>query len=288
MSELVNQARSRGELVVRPSLAATLHDPDGRIVSAVREKGDTLWPLYHSVHIVATPNTASELISILRESGADVNMGADSRIGVGRLRAVQNAVQSGAPVVHYCDFDRIFHWLQVARAELEAVLTQLVTACNFDYLILGRTARAFDTHPRVQRETETVTNHAFSAWFGSPADVGAGSCGITLRGVNLIAEHSEEPTNATDAEWPAIVHCLMPCRVCYRATLGLSFETSDYYRTEIEETGGEMKWREQVYEHPEMWLRRLELSHNSIRSMLRVAQRLHTQTDPSSSDDKSD
>ena len=260
--------------MTRPAFAATLHDPDGRMVAPAHAAGGALQRLYRSTHVIATPQTDVRLIALLRAAGAAVSTGADSRIGVGRRQAILDAVQAGAGTVHYCDFDRLLHWLRVAPAELHAVLDQFTAPCTFDYLILGRTAAAFATHPRVQRETETVTNHAFSAWFGQPADVGAGSCGVTAHGAALIAQHSHEPTNATDAEWPAIVQCLAPGRVRYRATEGLSFETADYYPAEIAQAGGESQWREQVYERPEMWLQRLELSHNSVRAMLSAAQHL--------------
>ncbi len=247
------------------------------MVAPARTAGATLRRLYSSAHIIATPQTDARLITLLSAAGAAVSTGADSRIGAGRRLALCDAVQAGAATVHYCDFDRLLHWLRVAPAELQAVLDQLTAPRTFDYLILGRTAAAFATHPRVQRETETVTNRAFSAWFGHPADVGAGSCGVTARGAALIARHSDEPTNATDAEWPAIVQCLAPGRVRYRATEGLSFETADYYAAEIGRAGSETQWREQVYEQPEMWLQRLELSHNSVRAMLAVARCLSRQ-----------
>ncbi len=264
----------------RPAFAATLHDPDGRMVAPAAAAGDTLRRLYRSAHIIATPQTDARLLTGLRAAGAAVSTAADSRIGVGRRQAIRDAVQAGAATVHYCDFDRLLHWLRVAPAELQAVLDQLTAPCPFDYLILGRTAAAFATHPRVQRATETVTNRAFSAWFGQPVDVGAGSCGVTARGAALLTRHSDEPTNATDAEWPAIVQCLAPGRVRYRATEGLSFETADYYAAEIKRAGGAAQWQEQVYERPEMWLQRLELSHNSVRAMLAVARRLRRGAGP--------
>ncbi|MAG36911.1 MAG: hypothetical protein CL878_11810 [Dehalococcoidia bacterium] len=269
--------------MTKPAFAATLHDPDGRMVEPARAVGASLWKRYSSAHIVATPQTASELITLLSEAGAEISTGADSRIGAGRRQVLSDAVQAGASAVHYCDFDRLIHWLRVAPPELQAVLDQLTAARTFEFLILGRTAAAFGTHPRVQRETETVTNHAFSAWFGHPADVGAGSCGVTAEGAALIAEHSDEPTNATDAEWPAIVQCLAPGRVRYRATEGLSFETADYFMAEIRRAGGEVQWQEQVYEQPAMWLQRLELSHNSVRAMLAVAKRLGSASPPTPS-----
>ena len=260
--------------MARPALAATLHDPDGRMVSPAREAMAPLRHLYETAHITATPQTDPALLAVLQEAGAAVTTDSDWRIGAGRRRAVLNAVAAGATAVHYCDFDRLLHWQRVAPDELVGIVGRLASARRFDYLILGRTAAAFATHPRVQRETETVTNHAFSAWFGRRGDVGAGSCGITAHAASLIARYSIEPTNATDAEWPAIVHCLLPGRVRYRATTGLSFETADFYAAEITKAGGREEWLKVVYDRPDVWLTRLELSHNSVRAMLAVADRL--------------
>ena len=36
---------------------------------------------------------------------------------------------------------------------------------EYDFLVLGRTARAFRTHPSIQRESEQAANKAFAAAF---------------------------------------------------------------------------------------------------------------------------
>jgi len=247
------------------ALVSTLHDPQGRMVGATDRLLGRVLELYESVAIVPTSATSPELLAALQGAIVEPLAESNGAIGVGRRHALRLGLRSGAEHLHYCDFDRLLHWIGHYPRELASVLDAIR---QHDYLILGRTARAFDSHPLVQRDTENVTNHAFSLWFGRAVDVAAGSCGTSRRGAELILERSVCPTNATDAEWPALVshHLGREC-VGFLETEGLEFETPDYYVEEIAAAGSLAAWLEERSASPANWVARARLALESLQAL---------------------
>jgi hypothetical protein len=76
---------------------------------------------------------------------------------------------------------------------------------NYDLLVLGRTERAWATHPPHQAETEPLFNRVFHLATGLPWDIGAGSRGLSRRAAELLLSISREPTVGVDAEWPLLL-----------------------------------------------------------------------------------
>ncbi len=109
------------------------------------------------------------------------------------------------------------------------------------YVCLGRTARAFATHPAAQRLPETATNRALSAAAGRPLDAVAGAAWLTPEAAEIILAGSREPTAATDLEWPALILRHDPSRLRGLRCEGLEWETPDFHAAEIigrRRTGG--------------------------------------------------
>lgn len=249
------------------TLVSTLHDPAGRMVEATNRLFACLSDLYEAVVVVPTSDTSPRLLEALQ--GALVRPLAESNgcIGVGRRHALRLGLESGAGHLHYCDFDRVLHWIGRYPEELASALEQIR---RHDYLILGRTPRAFATHPRVQRDTESITNHAFSLWFGEQVDVSAGSCGVSRQAAELILHRSTAPTNATDAEWPAIVRLSRDGSVGYLETEGLEFETPDYFPDQIALAGSLEAWLEERSKPISSWIARTRLTLESLEALAAV------------------
>ncbi|HEX2922830.1 MAG TPA: hypothetical protein VHS28_02235, partial [Chloroflexota bacterium] len=181
------------------ALVSTLHDPDGRMVKPTRRFLDELKRIYDAIVVVPTSATTPRLLDALQGTVVEVLSESNGSIGIGRRHALRLGIETGSSHLHYCDFDRVLHWIGRYPQELTRALEVIG---RHDYLMLGRTDRAFDTHPRVQKDTERITNHGFSLWYGEEVDVSAGSCGVSSTAAKLILEKSVAPTNATDAEWP--------------------------------------------------------------------------------------
>jgi hypothetical protein len=145
---------------------------------------------------------------------------------------------------------------------LDAVIAEI---CSHDLLVLGRTERAWATHPAYQAETEPLFNHVFYLATGRRWDVGAGSRGLSRRAAKLLLSISTEETVGVDAEWPLLLLKQPPGAeggLClgYRACEGLEFETADRFGPEIEAAGGYHAWVTQMSADPARWTYRLQVA----------------------------
>ena len=70
------------------------------------------------------------------------------RLGRARRAALELALEWDPAAILFCDFDRVLHWAECYPDGLARVVTDLAAR---DFTVLGRTARAFASHPRIQR-----------------------------------------------------------------------------------------------------------------------------------------
>ncbi|MDO8688402.1 MAG: hypothetical protein Q7R39_00060 [Dehalococcoidia bacterium] len=190
--------------------------------------------------------------------------------GEARRIAVRGVLAgSSSAWIQYADLDRLIHWESSFPAELRRILA---TRWRPHYVALGRTARALQTHPKVQILAETLTNEAFSTLVGLKrrVDVVAGSSLFSRRGAEILAQLSTEPSNGTDLEWPGLILRETGIMPQFWRGEGLEFETADYYSTEIEEAGSRAAWISITYDRPEVWVTRTKLALDSIAALARV------------------
>jgi hypothetical protein len=138
------------------------------------------------------------------------------------------------------------------------------------YVCLGRTARAFGTHPAAQRLPETATNRALSVATGRPLDAVAGAAWLTPEAAQIVLAGSREPTAATDLEWPALILRHDPSRLRGLRCEGLEWETPDVHAEEIAAAGGLEPWTRATFDTPQMWAARLQLASTSASALERV------------------
>ena len=249
-------------------LVSTLHDPGGNMRLFLHACLPNLSQIYRFLVIVATSKTDPGTVASLENAGVMVLPDGTKEIGANRRRALrhglaqENGDGAGAPFLHYCDFDRLLHWSLHYPRELRGVVKVKIPAA--DYLVLGRTPAAFESHPNAQRMTESLTNRVFSFIHGQEMDVTAGSCGLSRAAAEQIMRHSMEPTNATDTEWPLIIARLAPAdlAVSYLATQGLAYETATFLGAAARAAA----------DHPENWQRRLGLARDSVAAAIRLGE----------------
>jgi hypothetical protein len=116
-----------------------------------------------------------------------------------------------------------------------------------------------------------VTNATVSAALGRRVDVTSGSCLVSRAAAELIVRVSSEVSNATDAEWPAIVLLEKGARgFATKRVEGLAFETPAFFEEEIARAGSLEAWAAERYDTPAMWRSRLQLSMDSVSALVRV------------------
>ena len=250
-------------------LTGTLHDPDGVQLLALTSRAPLL-NQYAAVYLAVSPATDHRLPALLDAHGVTCLTGG-AEIGTARRAALGAAFAAGHDAYLAIDFDRWLHWAGTFPDELAAVPDRLARQRPARwYACLGRTPRAFATHPRVQRMTETVTNTALSLALGRRLDAVAGASWLSREGAGLILPHSIEPTNATDLEWPALVYQADRRRLGQLRCDGLEFETAAFHPAAIAAAGGLAPWLRRTYDHPESWRARTQLAADSIAALARV------------------
>ena len=257
------------------TLVATVHQPTDALDELTRTTLPQLQALYGALVFLCTKTTSADTLALLRASGATVHHERQQPVnlgGIGRVRrrALRLGLTTGCDHVHLCDFDRLLHWAAHYPDELRQVVGEIA---NYDLLILGRTERAFATHPPYQVETERLANLVFSKVYGQERDITSGSRGLSRRAAELLLSHSREKGAGVDAEWPLIVSRFPELRLSYILCEGLEFETADRHQAEIAQAGGLERWLEVQSARPELWVYRLHVACEIAGAALRVAER---------------
>jgi hypothetical protein len=244
------------------TLAVTVHQPDERLAAMIRATLPALAARYTAMVARCSAGTHATVLDILRRQGASVHVGKDKpeglhNIGAIRQETLRAALEGNTTHLHLCDFDRAIHWAAHFPQELDEVVADIT---NYDLLVLGRTERAWDTHPAYQAETEPLFNRVFALVTGLHWDVGAGARGFSRRAVETLLQNTQEETVGTDAEWPLLLLKQDGYRTGFRACEGLEFETADRFGPEIEAAGGYKAWEAQMSSDPRRWVFRMRLA----------------------------
>ena len=264
----------RGQTQSRVTLVATVHQPTDALSELTRATLPQLQTLYGALVFLCSQTTSAEILALLRASVATVHHERQQPMnlsGIGRVRrhALRLSLATGCDHLHLCDFDRVLHWAAHYPDELRQVVGEIA---NYDLLILGRTERAFATHPPYQVETERLANLVFSRVYGQERDITSGSRGLSQRAAELLLIHSREEGVGVDAEWPLIVSRFPELRLGYILCEGLEFETADRHQIEIAQAGGLERWLEAQSARPELWVHRLRVACEIAEAALRAAE----------------
>lgn len=244
------------------ALIAVAHLPNERLASLVEAQLPELAGRYAALTAFCSGSTHPTILDLLRRHGASVQMDDKPSAGIGRIgdvrrKALRAGLEAGTPYLQMCDFDRTLHWVARYPQELETVVAEIT---EYDLLVLGRTERAWATHPPYQADTEPLFNKVFALVTGLPWDVGAGSRGFSRRGAEKLLELSQETTVGIDAEWPLLLLRQDGFSVGFRACEGLEFETADCFGPEIEAAGSYAAWEAAMSADPARWTYRLQIA----------------------------
>jgi hypothetical protein len=137
----------------------------------------------------------------------------------------------------------------------------------YDFTVLGRTPRAFESHPRIQRDTEAIVNQVFATISGRDWDVTAAARAVTRRAAQAILQGCPDETVGTDVSWPLFA-ARAGLTLGYIATEGLEFETADRHADEVAAAGGLDRWLALLDADPRRWVERLEIAKIEVEAAL--------------------
>lgn len=238
------------------ALVGVMHDPDGRLYRTMCGVLPRLLSLFAANYVVVSASTRWEVTEELTRLGIRTQREEMPGVGAARRQAVALARRGGHTAMLYCDLDRSLHWAQHYPVELAATRDSVGAV---EFLVVGRTARAFATHPRVMTETEALANHVFALAHGRVWDLCAAACGLSAQAADVVLRESRVVGFGTEAEWPvlALRHGLT---AGYVAVEGMEYETPDRFPEEVAAAGGLAAWTEVQSLAPANWVQRLGLA----------------------------
>lgn len=261
------------------ALLGIVHDPEGRVAALLPHDLPLLQRYYARIFAICGMQTLPATAEHLRAAGVAVIAGGDIPVNA---RPYALGVMDAHPEwghVHLCDFDSALHWARDWPEELDRVNR---TIAAYDFLLLGRTARAIASLPEAQRETERLINLLYARTTASlaplprlpggagfslrPLSVGAlregtqaeayatdateetlidictGAWGFSPRGIAAIHARARITDIGFHAEWPLIARETPGLRCAYLPCEGLEYETADRYQDAIAAAGGIGAW----------------------------------------------
>ncbi len=223
---------------------------------------------YVGIAVSLPPDADREIVRALEALGVCISVTQDWSHG--RHAALQKGLESPSDFIHYCDFDRLLHWVGTLPNEWREIVARIPTT---ECLIVGRTERAYRTHPQALLQTEAISNAVVSHFLGRRMDVSAGSKAFSRRAVEYLMAHSS-PGRALgiDSEWTLLMH-RGGFRVDYVEVDGLEWESADHFLDEVADEVAQRRAAEAYDADPKHWARRVEIAMEIVQSGLDVIKR---------------
>lgn len=228
--------------------------------------------VYSELVIVVPPaQSIDELglaeVSLLKNLGEIIVYQAE-QWSVGRYLALQTALKTNGTYFHYADLDRLLRWVETHPKEWQHTCQAITRA---DCLIIGRSPKAYQTHPEALINTEAISNMVVAFFLGGKMDVSAGSKGFSRSAVEYLMEKTS-PSGAmgADAEW-AITLFNAGFKVDYIEVDGLGWESADHYQDKAANTRSRKRAAKLYDKNPVNWARRVEVAYEIVETALRTA-----------------
>lgn len=249
-------------------ITSTLHEPEFRLRKSF-EKALSFIKRYDPKIIVScTSFSSSEVIKTLQKYDITVKISPkDPQIDTYSfaIRCALDACEEEQYLrIFYIDFDRLLHWINNYPSE---IMDTMKNSLNFDLLHIGRSERAFQTHPRTQRDTEKIVNHVGSKIFGFSEDIDIISVSyiFTPKLGHHLLRYPSRTTVGFYGAWPLILWNHAKDSE-YIEVEGQEWETPDRYHMEIEESGYE-NWSNSFQSTSE-WKKRVRFVDECLEEML--------------------
>ena len=245
-------------------LCSTYHDPQFRLKSQLISALPKIKSIFTKLTICCTPATPEEVSNFLTQEGFEVVLG-PQMVQVDNYKqavklALDQIVSPENEKIFYVDCDRLIHWINAYPDELNKTLME---NSDVEYLHIGRTQRAFNSHPVTQKETEIIVNEIGSKilGFSETKDIISVSFLFTKDLGEKILNLKHTTKTGFYGIWP-IVFWTSTNSKRYLEKEGLEWETPDQYLLEISNIGYE-DWLKK-FQTPDEWKKRVQLLHNVL------------------------
>ncbi|MFX0187857.1 MAG: hypothetical protein ACFE8A_08985 [Candidatus Hodarchaeota archaeon] len=252
-------------------LCSTHHDPEFKLKNLLKKVASIIKKLFIKTIVCLTPTTSEKVYKFLSREGFMVIIGSSMRqIDIYRkaLKTTLNNIEKQqTEKIFYIDFDRLIHWIHAYPNELTNLINKKI---DVDYLHIGRTSRAFDTHPSTQQKTEIIINEIVSKTLGflETKDI-ISVCGIFTKELGeKIMRVKNETATGFYCTWP-LFFWNWATKKQYIEVEGLEWETPDKFKVEITELGYK-EWVKQ-FQSPLEWEKRVRFLHEGLLELSQVS-----------------
>lgn len=248
-------------------LSSTFHDPEFKLKKLLENALPTIKDIFSHKIISCTPVTGERLTNFLSDEEFIIEIEQSKRqIDTYRLaiKKVLEFINHRNKQKIFCiDFDRLIHWVNAYPDELIDLLNENT---DLEYLHIGRTKRAFDTHPFTQTKTEGIINEIGSKILGFPntIDIISVCYIINKRLAENILRMNNKTATGFYSSWP-IVYWNLADEKRYIEVEGLEWETPDRFRFEISKLGFE-EWLNN-FQSSQEWQKRVDFLRNGLNEM---------------------
>ena len=245
-------------------ICSTFHDPEFKLHDLLESALPKLKELFVKATICLTPYTPNNVLNFLKDEGFNAIIEpSDRHIDTYRtaLRTtLDNIDKPNFQRIFLIDFDRLVHWIHSYPDELTNILKKDL---DVDLLHIGRTPRAFDTHPTTQKKTKIVVNEFGSRalGFSDTMDIISVCYVFTKELGETIMNVKNTTSTGFYGSWPIILWSLATKKQ-YIEVEGHEWETPDRFSEEITEMGYK-KWLKE-FESPQEWLKRVTFLHECL------------------------
>lgn len=243
-------------------LVSTFHDPNFILKKHLLKALPAIKQMFPLRIVCLTPTTDRKVGTFLEKMGFSIVFSPSMKQVDTYKTAFETSLklysESGKSRIFYIDFDRLIHWVNNYPKELLEVLNKYN---EFEYLLIGRSKRAWETHPETQKYTEIIVNEMGSRILGFPQtrDIISVCWTITKdlikRLLNSIDFSKTTPTGFY-CTWPIYFWKWSLSRK-YIEVDGHEWETPDRFHKEIEEIGYK-QWLEN-FQNPAEWKKRVQM-----------------------------
>ncbi|MDX2140361.1 MAG: hypothetical protein SF123_19910 [Chloroflexota bacterium] len=217
-----------------------------------------------STIVLAMPPDAEDIAGMVRQM-PNVRASTDGEWRMGRHTALRLGLETDATHLLYSDFDRALRWVELHPDELAMTLKRLD---NCECLVIGRTERAFATHPRCLRETEQVINEVFAHVTGLPFDICVAARGLSRSAAaRILTDSRVESSLGVDGEWLYLLH-RAGYPLDYTQVEGMDWETVDQYLPAAADSETQRRAAEEYDKSPQHWSQRVFVMQHIIRALL--------------------
>ena len=221
---------------MKTALVSTIHEPQLRLLKLLEEYTPRL-DFDDEPRVVAySPPTHPKMVKALEGLGYITVPGSESVQSV-YTAALERSLLESPDHVFYIDLDRLLHWVGKYPEEYQQTRRK---ALEHEFTMVGRTPRAFQTHPQTQTCTEVIANLVASRVLGfkETRDMIGVCWGLSSPLVRLLLSVPQGDAFGFFCEWPVVAWRHSTNRA-YVEVEGLEWETPDRYEREIEAVGYE-------------------------------------------------